>query len=72
MKYYRRKERNPDTYYSKPQPCWTCKNCYGGCEWSRDFQPVPGWIAEKTVINNDGETLESYKIIKCPKYTKER
>lgn len=68
MKYYRRKERAANTYYNKIQPCWTCKNACGGCEWSRYFKPVPGWIAEKTFIESNGEEAESYKIISCPKY----
>ena len=63
MKYYRRKKRAANTYYSKKQPCWNCKNCYGGCKWSRDFEPVPGWIAAKTFIESNGEYADSYKII---------
>lgn len=68
MKYYRRKERAADTYYSKDQLCWTCKNCFGGCAWSREFKPVNGWTAEKTYIPSNEEYAESYHIIKCPEY----
>ena len=68
MKYYRRKERAANTYFTKFQSCWTCKNACGRCEWSREFKPVPGWIAEKTFIESNGEYADSYKIIYCPKY----
>ena len=31
--------------------CWKCKNAVpikdAGCSWSRAFQPVEGWTAEK-------------------------
>lgn len=54
------------------QPCWTCKNACGGCEWSKEFKPVPGWIAAKNVIKSNGEYAETYRIIKCPKYNPDR
>lgn len=31
----------------KDQLCWECKNACGGCEWSANLEPVPGWTAEK-------------------------
>ena len=31
--------------------CFDCQNAVGGCEWSRAFDPVPGWTAE--LIEND-------------------
>lgn len=68
MKYYRRKERAANTYYSKYQPCWTCKNCYDGCSWSREFKPVDGWKAIKTYIQDNDNYADSYKIIYCPEY----
>ena len=54
------------------QPCWTCARACGGCCWSRDFKPVPGWIAKKTFIPGNGDLAESYKIISCPEYIKEK
>ena len=72
MKYYRRKKRAANTYYSKNQSCWTCKNACGGCPWSREFKPVDGWEAEKTFIGSNGEHAESYKIIYCPEYMEEK
>ena len=46
------------------QPCWNCANCYGGCNWSRDFTPVIGWDAEE--IKKNG--LTTYAIRYCPDY----
>ena len=66
-----RKKRAANTYFSKNQPCWTCKNCYGKCNWSRDFKPVEGWIAEKTFIESNEEYADSYKILYCPEYKKD-
>lgn len=54
------------------QPCWTCTKACGGCSWSKDFKPVPGWIAEKRYIPSNGELAETYKIISCPEYIKEK
>lgn len=50
------------------QPCWTCKNACGGCSWSKDFTPIPGWKAEKTYHRSNGNYAESYKIASCPQY----
>lgn len=69
MKYYRKKAgRVVDYTAGEFQPCWTCRNACGGCSWSREFQPVEGWTAEKTVIPSNGEYAESYRIVKCPEY----
>ena len=55
---------------SKPhiQPCTTCKNCVQGCEWSERYEPVPGWVAEPTIIGKLSYNISSYRIISCPKY----
>ena len=54
------------------QPCWTCKKCYGGCNWSKRFEPVPGWDAtptnKGTPGNGTGNYYESYDIHSCPEY----
>lgn len=56
----------------KDQLCWSCKNACGGCEWSANLEPVPGWTAEK--VPRDTGTREnkrkgfSYKITECPKF----
>ena len=71
-KHYNRKKRDMNTYYRKNQPCWECKNRFGGCSWSRDFTPVKGWNAEKTYHKYRENTVESYKITNCPEYRKDK
>lgn len=73
MKYYR-KNAAPEVDYTKNdyQLCWTCQKACGGCRWSRSFKPIPGWTAEKTYIPSNGEYAESYKIISCPEYIKDK
>lgn len=50
--------------------CFECQNSVPsrtrGCEWSRNFQPVPGWNAEPTFKDNG--KIPSYHVITCPKY----
>lgn len=61
------------TPYHK-QPCWSCKNCYGGCNWTgKDPKPVKGWIATPTVRRfsngRDRHSFQnSYAIHYCPEY----
>lgn len=51
------------------QPCAECSHFAYGCEWSERLEPVPGWNAIPTKLNNGcGKPTESYKIIFCPKY----
>lgn len=45
-------------------PCWNCGNACGGCSWSRDFVPVPGWDADANILA-DG-TMRGYTIRYCP------
>lgn len=58
----------------KEQLCWSCKNACGGCEWSANLEPVPGWTAEKVprweyVNTRENKRLGfSYKITACPKF----
>ena len=59
---------------TRKQPCWDCANACGGCEWSKSFQPVPGWDAEPVIIRNhlgrgpENSSAKSYKIYSCPKF----
>lgn len=53
--------------------CWRCLNAVpnpatgAGCEWSRNFQPVPGWDADyRPVKLPDTRVCESYFVTKCP------
>lgn len=52
--------------------CWSCQNACGKCSWSRKFEEVKGWVAEKTTIKGESNSLipeiPSYRVIKCPKY----
>lgn len=56
--------------------CWTCQNACGKCSWSRKFKKVKGWIAEKTIIKGEPNSLiseiPSYRVIKCPKYLQDK
>lgn len=45
--------------------CERCKNAAGGCAWSKDFQPVPGWKTRNTV-NRD--RTDGIKILYCPEF----
>ena len=51
------------------QLCWDCKKATGGCSWSKNFTPVPGWTAEKicSVAYND-VVRETYSITACPEF----
>lgn len=65
----------------KPSLCWSCKNAVPkirngkyicGCSWSKDFQPVEGWTAEKDVKGeNGGNRMESWNVLDCPEYEKD-
>lgn len=50
--------------------CWDCKHATGGCSWSREFEPVSGWNAEKTLIkgyrDDDNYLVNSYCVYECP------
>lgn len=59
--------------------CWKCKNAVptkdAGCSWSRAFQPVEGWNAEKHLTaKGNGSTddvYETYCVTSCPEYRKD-
>lgn len=48
--------------------CWNCKNAVPnekvGCPWSKRFEPVKGWIADKHL--KQGRI--SYTVLSCPLY----
>lgn len=56
--------------------CFFCQNAvpgkHSGCEWSRSWQPVPGWEATPTIlsIGTAGSIREdqSYCVKRCPKF----
>lgn len=56
--------------------CFDCQNACGGCSWSIDFTPVPGWTAEKKMIKagskRDGvRWIETFRITACPEFVKD-
>lgn len=63
--------------YVRPhaQLCWDCKKACGGCSWSKNFEPVPGWIAEERVLyhRGNGEKIRtsSYHIRYCPEFERD-
>ena len=54
----------------RAQMCCFCRNCFDGCEWAREFKPVPGWKAIPTVTDTgyNHNPIKSYQILYCPKY----
>ena len=65
------KNRLPYKPGYQQQLCWECKNYAGGCEWADRFEPVPGWDARQTILDQGGERMiRSYCIYKCPKFEK--
>lgn len=53
------------------QLCWDCVKYAGGCSWSRDFTPVPGWDATPTVKTCGQRPLHSFAIRGCPEFERE-
>ena len=54
--------------------CWTCANATGNCPWSAHDspRPVPGWIAEKTVVKAGRDiTFDSFIVYNCPMYIRD-
>lgn len=45
------------------QLCWYCKNATGGCSWSKNFTPVPGWDAKYI---ERASAAPTYSIKDCP------
>lgn len=58
--------------------CWDCQNYF--CSWIANQTPVEGWTAKKKKIKAAGTkgskgqkaTIDSYLVLKCPEFTKER
>lgn len=59
--------------------CWKCANAVPnregtrGCSWSKEFKPVEGWDAEKTVLftgywNSKRFGTDSYIVKSCPEF----
>ena len=53
--------------------CWECSKGVRECQWMSDLKPIPGWIAEKTVIiNGKRRGFQSYCVIKCPLFERSK
>lgn len=54
------------------QKCWSCKKYAGGCSWSREFRPIPGWDATPRAYGANPKygvsAVNSYEIRDCPQY----
>lgn len=49
--------------------CWKCNNTCGGCSWTREYRPVPGWQADEKIIKSSkGKIVKSYIVKKCPDF----
>ena len=51
--------------------CLACNNAYGGCQWSRDFIPIPGWDAIRNDLVDTApyhREIESYTVLDCPEF----
>ncbi len=51
--------------------CLVCENAYGGCRWSQDGQPIPGWDAVRNDLVDTVpifRQIESYVVLDCPKF----
>lgn len=52
---------------SRANICFDCQRACGGCSWSQDFTPVPGWTAKPVKLKQSpGEPIDTYHITGCP------
>lgn len=52
-----------------------CQTCFNfGCRWHTHFQPVEGWTATETKINerHGKELVDSFCVKDCPEYTERK
>ena len=61
-------DRQINLLESKYQLCFSCKNAYGNCSWSKSFIPVNGWTAKKRKLSLAAGFDESYSITACPEF----
>ena len=69
-----------DKFNKQETLCWYCSNAVPnpktgkGCSWSKEFKPVEGWVAEKTLIvtRAEGERpIPSYIVYDCPLFDRD-
>ena len=52
--------------------CWTCQNAFGGCNWSKNLEPVEGWTVKETVRTEARKPIPGVLVLSCPKYIQDR
>ena len=52
--------------------CFDCQKACGDCSWSDNFEPVPGWTAEKCHYHGVGKYKDTYHITACPEFEPDR
>ena len=76
----------PKNANSRANICFYCRNACGGCSWTAvdpktekiRFEPVPGWTAEKVLLNvgsyglHKKRIVETYHITACPQFKKDK
>lgn len=68
-------------FQKKETICFNCINSVpnpktgAGCSWSREYKPVDGWVAKKTMIinralaeNDEDYMIPSYRVDACPMF----
>lgn len=59
---------------NKTTLCWICAKATGRCNWSIKFEPVIGWRATSTIVNQTYSKdepsvfVESYEVHSCPEF----
>lgn len=55
--------------------CWNCCKATGNCSWSKNFTPIDGWKAKKTILNlgysaysGRPKKAVSYIVKQCPEF----
>lgn len=53
--------------------CWDCQKAYGGCSWSKRFEPVEGWTAKKSYLSNGKKRkiTDTFAISDCPEFVQD-
>ena len=56
------------------QLCWSCVKACGGsdCPWANKLKPVEGWTAKPSIVMSNYHQINTYRIIECPLYEKEK
>ena len=67
-------EKNKGGLIMAEQLCWSCSKACGGsdCPWANKLQPVEGWTAKPSIVMSNYHQINTYRIIECPLYEKEK